>query len=281
MPALPRQLFRGLLDDAAVFPPRSAPIASAVAGHLIWRNTSNRDLLGPLLCPASGVQELCAVLPVQDHVRLAVVVDGGAEVLSRALEVVGDDPRLSVVAVEAAHRNLDGDAAEIGNTLACISGITSVLEVPRVEFDQSLALVAGGPWDIAKYRTGGMHADAFPTEGELATFLIACATNGVAFKLTAGLHLAVRNYDSRTGFQQHGVLNVLVATRVGQQGGSPVEVTSVLTERNSAVLVEFVQEWDAAGCADVRTALRSIGCCGVTDPIHELADLGLVERAAR
>ena len=277
MPALPRQLFRGLLDDAAVFPPRSAPIASAVAAHLIWRNTSNRDLLGPLLCPASGVEELCAVLPVQDHVRLAVVVDGGAEVLSRALEVVGDDPRLSVVAVEAAHRNLDGDAAEIGNTLACISGITSVLEVPRVEFDQSLALIAGGAWDIAKYRTGGMHADAFPTEGELATFLIACATNGVAFKLTAGLHHAVRNYDSRTGFQQHGVLNVLVATDAALRDEAADVVVSLLAQRNSAVLTGLLRHWDEERSTVVRRAFRSLGCCEPAEPIAELKALGLIE----
>ncbi len=113
--------------------------------------------------------------------------------------------------------------------------------------------------------------------GEVAAFLVAVTARELPFKLTAGLHHAVRSTDPVTGFEQHGVLNVLVATRVAQQGGGAAEVAAVLAQRDPATLLAFVGAWDDATCADVRRSFRSFGCCGVTDPIDELVGLGLLE----
>jgi hypothetical protein len=76
------------------------------------------------------------------------------------------------------------------------------------------------------------------------------------------------------------VLNVLVATRVASTGGTPEEVTAVLAERDPDVLTSFVAAWDDTTCAGVRASLRSFGCCGVDEPIDELARLGLIEERA-
>ena len=275
-----RELFVGLVDDAALFPPGNAPMGEALAEHAGHRGAWYADLIGPFLCPASRVDDLVDELPADRQLVVVLVVDVSGDGAHQALRAVAADPRLTLVAVEAAQVALGEDTAAVGGNLTRLPGVTGYLEVPRTGFEAALELVGQTGWHAAKYRTGATTAAGFPAEDELAAFIRAVTERGLPFKLTAGLHRAVRHTDPVTGFEHHGVLNVLVATRVGQQGGSPVEVTSVLTERDSAVLVEFVREWDAAGCADVRTALRSIGCCGVTDPIHELADLGLVEWAS-
>jgi hypothetical protein len=38
-----------------------------------------------------------------------------------------------------------------------------------------------------------------------------------------------------------------------------------------------VQAWTDDEASGVRTLFRSFGCCGVTDPLGDLADLGLLE----
>ena len=118
MSPLPRQLFSSLLDDASVFPPRNACVASAVTEHLTWQSSDKSDLVGPLLCPASRIEELCVALPADQDVRLSIVLDGGPDVLSDALDAVGEVPRLVLVGVEAAHANLGDDAAQVGETVA-------------------------------------------------------------------------------------------------------------------------------------------------------------------
>ena len=92
-------------------------------------------------------------------------------------------------------------------------------------------------------------------------------------------HHAVRVTDTATGFEQHGVLNVLVATRVAQSGGSGDDVAAVLAQRSAPALVEFVSAWDEQTCSGVRASFRSFGCCGVHDPLDELSALGLLGEA--
>ena len=61
----------------------------------------------------------------------------------------------------------------------------------------------------AKFRTGGPTAEAVPDDAELAAFIAPCLDRGSPFKLTAGLHHAVRYTETETGFEHHGFLNVL------------------------------------------------------------------------
>jgi hypothetical protein len=253
-------------------------MARALAEHATHRRQWYADLVGPFLCPASRVDELTATLPESQQVDVALVFDVTGDGAHQALRAAAADPRLTLVGVEAAHVRLGDDAVTVGGNLSRLPGATGHLEVPRTGFEPSLDLVGTSGWHAAKYRTGGTSADAFPTEAELAAFLVATTTRHLPFKLTAGLHHAVRHTEEGAGFEQHGVLNVLVGTRVAQQGGSVVEVAATLAERRADQLVQFVRGWDEDTCTGVRRGgLLSFGCCGVTDPIDELAGLGLVE----
>lgn len=271
-----RSLFTGLVDDAALFPPGNAPMDRALAEHAAHRSASYADLVGHFLCPASRVDELVATLPQHQRLDLALVFDVTGDGAHDALRVVAAEERLSLVGVEAAYARLGPDARTVGGNLARIPGAVGYLEVRRDGFDDALGLIADSGWHAAKYRTGGTTADAFPTEKELAAFLVAAARRNLPFKLTAGLHHAVRHTDPATGFEHHGVLNVLVATALAGSR-SQEEIEAALAERRGDSLADFVGGWDEGVCTGVRTLFRSFGCCGVTDPIDDLTALGLVE----
>jgi hypothetical protein len=276
---VPRTLFAGLVDDAALFPPGNAPMDQALKEHAAVRRTSRSDLVGPFLCPASRVTELRAHLPADESIGLALVFDVDGDDAHAALRACGADETLQLVAVEASAARLGADAKTVGRNLTRLPGITGALEVPRTGFDDALSLVGDEGWTVAKYRTGGTTADAFPSEVELAAFLVAAVARNVPLKLTAGLHHAVRATEAVSGFEQHGVLNVLVATRVAQGGGAVDEVAAVLAQRAAPALVEFVSAWDESICGAVRASFRSFGCCGVQDPLDELSELGLLGEA--
>jgi hypothetical protein len=277
MPPAPRAVFAGLVDDAALLPPGNAPMAVGLAAHGEHNVSSYSDLIGPFLCPVSRIDELTSTLGNDRHLDLSLVVDVTGEATHHALGVSGADPRLSLVGIEAAHSRLGDDATAIGENLRRLPTTVGFLEVARREFDDSLDLVATGGWQAAKYRTGGTSAEAFPSTRELAAFLVACAERDLPFKLTAGLHRAVRHIDGLTGFEHHGVLNVLVATRVAQAGEGIDTVALALEERDHHPLVTAVTSWSDTDAVHARRLFRSFGCCGVTDPIDDLIALGLLD----
>jgi hypothetical protein len=277
MPPAPRALFAGLVDDAALFPPGNAPMAAGLADHGEHQQSTYGDLVGPFLCPVSRIDELTTTLTGDQQLAVSLVVDAVGEPTHHALHVAGADPRLSLVAIEAAHRLLGDDAAVVGENLRRLPSAIGFLEVPRSGFGDSLDLVAKGGWRAAKYRTGGTSDAAFPSERELAAFLVACAERELPFKLTAGLHHAVRHTDDVTGFENHGVLNVLVATLAAKAGDGADTVAEVLEDRSADSVVAAVSSLSDPDVIDVRALFRSFGCCGVTDPINDLIALGLLD----
>ena len=79
----------------------------------------------------------------------------------------------------------------------------------------------------AKYRTGGTTAGAVPSSVELAGFLRAALDRRLSFKLTAGLHHAVRGPLAEAE-AQHGVLNVLAAVGAGVDGADAATMAGLL-----------------------------------------------------
>jgi hypothetical protein len=270
-------LFAELVDDAALFPPGNAPMAVGLAEHGQHKRSTYRDLVGPFLCPVSRIDELTSTLTDAQQLTVSLVVDAVGEPTHHALRVTGADPRLSLVAIEAPHRRLGDDAAVVGENLRRLPSAVGFLEVPFNAFDDSLDLVAKGGWRAAKYRTGGTSDAAFPSARELAAFLVACAEREMPFKLTAGLHHAVRHTDAVTGFENHGALNVLVATLAAIAGDKVDAVAEVLEDRVPDSLVAAVTSWSDRDVIGVRALFRSFGCCGVTDPINGLFALGLLD----
>src|SRR6478672_11821735 len=180
-----RALFTGLFDDAAVFPPGLAPLPQAVEEHLARRSADVADLVGPLLVPASAVEELLTLpLPGQSGESgqsgpagpcLAVGLIGRPGVavaaVGRALSRLRQDGRVEVAGVEV------GWAP--GWELALDWQLPVSVEVPRSTEQagalRDLAARAGGREGVqAKFRTGATATTDVPPPGELAGFVRAC-----------------------------------------------------------------------------------------------------------
>ncbi len=95
-------LFRGLFDDASLFPPAALAMANAVPGHLRHRAAWYHEMSGPFVCPDSKITELSAALTAAmiAELDLALVLPGGAGGLDQAVDSVFADPRLRLRAVE-------------------------------------------------------------------------------------------------------------------------------------------------------------------------------------
>ena len=63
---LPRALFTGLIDDAAVFPPGNASIADALTAHAHHRRQWYAAFVGPLLLPAAELAEAAEVMALRE-----------------------------------------------------------------------------------------------------------------------------------------------------------------------------------------------------------------------
>src|SRR5205085_5303175 len=93
-------------------------------------------------------------------------------------------------------------------------------------------------------RTGGVEAHLFPGAATVAAWIDAALDRETSFKGTAGLHHAVRHRDHGTGFEHLGFLNVLLATALAFDGGSPAEVARVLDDHYANDLVAMARQTD-------------------------------------
>src|SRR3954470_19770696 len=97
---------RGLVDDAAVFPPGNAPLDEALDGHRRHRAAAYAPLVGPLVVGDRHLPDLRRLVePAEDEpLAVAVVVSGGAGALEPAA-TWADAPGLRLAGLEVAVRD--------------------------------------------------------------------------------------------------------------------------------------------------------------------------------
>ncbi|GHC81670.1 hypothetical protein GCM10007079_21870 [Nocardiopsis terrae] len=272
-----RALYGALFDDAALFPPGNAPMGEAIPAHWGHRTSRRAPYVGPFLVSDARTAELRAVLAREDGghgpLAVAVTVPGGADGVAAAVEAVCADPALSLVGTEVAAE--PGQAARTAAVLtgALPAGAEGYVEVARGDGAAADTAALAGTGASAKFRTGGVTAAAHPGEHELASLLAAAVGAGVPFKCTAGLHHAVR-HTSTEGFEQHGFLNVLLATHALRTGGTPADAEAVLADRDGPALAARAAALTAAEAEGVRSSFRSFGTCSITEPLEDLVVLG-------
>ncbi|WP_091317205.1 hypothetical protein [Micromonospora chersina] len=272
------RLLAGLVDDAAVFPPGSAALPDAVTAHHRHRAGWYADLVGPLLLPASTLPDLPELLAPEATLAVGVIGDVPVGRLEAALAEA--DPRLTVRQVEApvAKRGEDpqpglADLVKLAERL----GGTVYAEVPLTfglmgALDALAEARAGGLPVAAKFRTGGLAAELFPTPVELAAVICACRDRDLPFKLTAGLHHAIRHRDPETGFTHHGFVNVLAATLAATGGAEVDGVAELLAATDPLRVVELARSHREAE----RPLWVGYGSCSISEPLTDLIRLGLV-----
>ena len=260
-------LFDRFFDDAAIFPPGNASMDGAVRAHVAALASGVARHIGPFVCSASRLPALGDALASADvdALDLALVTPAGSA--TAAIGAAHDDPRLRLRAVEVS-------GAKTGDPLPAVpEGTLLLVERPvKPPFDL--------PSDVAlKLRTGGESADTFPDDVRLSTALTDAIEHDLRFKLTAGLHNAVRHTDPETGFEHQGFLNVVLAVHAALSGSGD-ELAAILAERDASAVAAAVADLDEAARGLVRSRFLSFGTCSIAEPIDDLRALGLLEVAA-
>ena len=269
----------GLVDDAAVFPPGNATLPDALAAYAARSETWYADLVGPLVVKDTQLAEVPAGVP------LSVVLTGGAGAVTGVATLAAKRGH-RLVAVEAAVRDLDDQAGNVRRITAAVAAARAdgglgdsevYIELPQTPPTAAWLAAADAVAESEahfKFRTGGLEAHLFPDATTVASWIDAALDRESAFKCTAGLHHALRHRDHDTGFEHHGFLNVLLATRRAFDGGTVTEVAEVLDDHYANDLVALARTSDLAGA---RRWFTSYGSCSVTDPLDDLLALGLLE----
>lgn len=286
---------RGLVDDAAVFPPGNSPVPEAVAAHRDYRTAPYAGLLGPFVIGDARLPDLLD--EVSDDVEplpVSVVVAGGAGSLEPAVRWATRSGALDLRSLEIVLRD-DATGAIVHNARRIITAVDRLVSSGELDAEVPVYIepprLYGAPptpgWlgaldEIAamdhrlKFRTGGADADAFPAAHELAASIEAAIDREVAFKCTAGLHNALRHHDDASGFEHHGFLNVLLATRATLDSAGIDEVAALLERQDSAQTTGQVREVGEPGLESARRWFRSFGSCSVLEPLEDLIDLDLL-----
>jgi hypothetical protein len=290
----------GLVDDAAVFPPGNAPLDQALRAHLEHLSSPHSALVGPLVVGDRHLADLDRIvpatvqsmtpIPTDDPLRVSVVVSGGAGAIGPAVRWA-EAGVLALAGVEVAVRDsATGEAAHNARRITTMvdqlrsageldDDVPVHVEMPRLFGSPPTPDWFGALDELAaaelrlKLRTGGPDADAFPAPHELAGCIEAALDREMSFKCTAGLHHAVRHRDPQTGFEHHGFLNVLLATKALFDGASVDDAAELLDEHDPDVLVERATGETLAGA---RRWFTSFGSCSVVEPLEDLQKLGLV-----
>jgi len=274
-------VFARLVDDAAVYPPGSAPLHEAVKDHRRHRSAWYAGLVGPLLVPASATGQLAELVDPAEGFAVGVVADTGIAGLRAALAAA--PPAVVQVEVAVAKRGEDPlpGVAALLDLLRPLAGLRAYAEVPLTfgllsALDTLSEARREGLPVAAKFRTGGLAAELFPTPIELAAVICACRDRELPFKLTAGLHHAIRHTDPETGFIHHGFLNVLVATAQAVHGAEVADVGATLAVTDPVPLIEATRRM----LHQDRPLWIGFGSCSVLEPVEDLARLGLLPGTA-
>ena len=271
----PEELWRGLVDDAAMFPPGNAPVVEAVRAHLEHRQAWYADLVGPLVVPDTALRQAQGA-SAEAEIAVSVINTGGAGGLVSLAD--RDVPGVRVVAVESALRDLDdlaGNAARVAAAAGELDeSVLVFVEIPYAPGWERAVEEVEGAGLLGKIRTGSPDNSGTPSYVQLAEQLRVLVEADMPFKATAGLHHAQPTPGAGPDRPlQHGFVNLLIAVEALVEGASSAEVADLLRTGDAA----SVSAWTDETVARVRRRFRSFGCCGVLDPVNDLVTLGLVE----
>ncbi len=264
----------GLIDDAAMFPPGNAPLRDAVAASYARRDTVQAGAVGPLLVPASAVEDLRSHADPDQMLDIALIGDTGIEGLSAARDALQNDTWIELHQVEVRVPETGSPEDAVRAILGQLSfTVTTYLELPLDDsVTKTLAVLADDGAERAKFRTGPF---AVPSAEALAAAICAAVSSGVRFKLTGGLHHALPTHDAESGQHHHGFLNTLAATSLAVSGATEDDVGAVLRSTDPEYVLDALSASDSSS---IRHFYCSFGSCSITEPFDELVRLELADQ---
>ncbi len=240
---------------------------AAVPAHRGYRQSWYEAMIGPFLVPQTRLPELSRELhPGRGELHIGVIVDGDLETVAADVDELPQ--QVTVVHYESRH------ALEHLSQYAPSWGGPVFAELPFG--DEALDAVRATGF-TPKFRTGGLAAEFFPAPETLASAIAGCRLRGLQFKLTAGLHQAVRHRDPVTGFEHHGFLNVLVAAADAAEGARTEDLTATLDSTDAEDLADRARRV----LGRPRALWTGYGSCSIDEPLGDLIDLGLLHRGTQ
>lgn len=286
-----RTLMWKAIDYAGVFPPAALPVADAVRNYARYMGSADAWALGTFVLPLDRLEEFDAAaagLGLERRIDLSAILPGpdfDPEPLRRAL-AFGSVVNAQVPVREPA--NVTAVAA------LTAPGIDIYFEAPATGTQLDLLTVIANEGERAKLRTGGTRHGSIPAPVDVVKFLRECRQARVGFKMTAGLHHAVRGIHPLTNEKDpplelmHGFLNILLAAALVFTGGTDDDALRTIEEESAAAFrfTEDAAEWHNHRIA--REELRfvreefatSFGSCSFEEPLADLRSFGFLQAAA-
>jgi hypothetical protein len=296
--SVPKQVLRGIIDYAGLFPPAGLGMAETVRNYAAYSKSPEAWVLSRLVVPALRLEEFAHAAGELDADAIDVwslsvlLIPNSESDIAKAASFPDSCLRKTGVRVAIDCVETKASVAEeirvIAKTLP--PEWTSYFEIPIgadiVELIDAIREVGA----CAKIRTGGLTGDAFPSVQQIANFVRTCAAQNVRFKATAGLHHAIRSVHPFTYEKQspsgcmHGFLNLLLATALARAGLNESAIVGLLGEERADAFVfeETDVRWNSHSISygDLvrarETLFVSFGSCSFTEPITELRAMRLL-----
>jgi hypothetical protein len=286
-----RILLSDAVDYAGLFPPASLEMAAVAQNFARYLNGEFGWMLGRLVVPAERLLELEKLLKPNRARGWRVTALLGRSFKDDLKSIVqfhlkaGERAHVDAVEFKIATKD------EINPILELLPhGVNAYAEVVlRDDLAEQIEAIRMARLQ-AKIRTGGMKPGAFPRLQQVARFIAACASAGVAFKATAGLHHPLRGVYAMTAAQRgphvpmHGFLNVLMAAAAVKAGAMELQIPEILSLRDGAA---FAFHRDGVTLRNIKLSNQQLretreqlaiafGSCSFEDPVRDLQSLQLL-----
>ena len=283
-------LLAAMVDYAGIFPPAKLSLKKAIANYARYHQSSDSWLLGRFIIPVSRLAELetlIADVPLIPWSLSVILSKNWQEELKHILNINNQD-RIAIASLE--FKPLPPE--EIKRAIDILpKGIESFFEIPLDENLEQYLSALRDTKALAKIRTGGLTADAFPNLDVLCRFIFASAQAQIPFKATAGLHhplpgkYPVSYEPNSLATTMQGFLNLSILTALVD--GQKINQSEALTVLQESSLNNFQFQEDKIAWKDHYLNLaeiqktrqyffRSFGSCSFQEPIDELRELQLL-----
>ena len=286
-----RILLTDAIDYAGLFPPASLEMPAAVQNFARYLDGEFHWMLGRFVVPAERLLELEKLLKPNRARGWRLTALLGRSIKDDLKSIVqfhlkaGERAHVDSVEFKIATKD------EISPILELLPhGINVYAEVALrddlAEQIESIRLAGL----LAKIRTGGSKASAYPRLQQVARFISVCASAGVPFKATAGLHHALRGVYPMTAAQRgphvpmHGFLNILLAAAALKAGAMELQIPEMLALRDGEAIA-FRKDGvtlrniklNNQQLRETREQLAlAFGSCSFEGPVRDLEALGLL-----
>lgn len=291
-----RILLDGLIDYAGLFPPSQVSMAEAVLNYATYRGSNFGWMLGRFILPVARLQEFMESAGEflsanqESPWRLSVLAGENINTTVKEISAFNRDNagRVSIDTLEVKAATV----SKIENTVNLIpEGVRAYFEIATGESFVDLVMALSVRKQRAKFRTGGVKNNDFPSSKEIIRVIRSCMAANVPFKATAGLHHPLRCFkpltyapDAPRG-TMHGFLNMLLMTAFARESFRPSLLEELMEEE-----FEEVFTFTDAGIAwrnehfltnaHLRLlrerGMNSFGSCSFDEPVADLQAIGLL-----